>query len=108
MYIQISRTNRSGVLFVRFVIGFFSKKTNVICAHLFQWSSVLSNVVMEQERMLPILLDFLDTNNEMELRPLTGLLRNLAKHSTNKEHTGKIAEGFPLFTRLWICQTEFS
>lgn len=91
-------------LFVRFEIGFFSKKTNVICAHLFQWSSVLSNVVTEQERMLPILLDLLDTNNEMELRPLTGLLRNLAKHSTNKDHTGKtqtgITEGFPVFLEL--------
>lgn len=65
----------------------------MICAHLFQWASVLSNVVTEQERMLPILLDLLDTNNEMELRPLTGLLRNLAKHSTNKDHTGKTQTG---------------
>ncbi|XP_026234245.1 plakophilin-3 [Anabas testudineus] len=55
-----------------------------------RWSSVLSNVVIEQERMLPMLLDLLDTNNDMELRPLTGLLRNLAKNSTNKDHTAKI------------------
>uniref|UniRef100_A0A3Q3X556 Uncharacterized protein n=1 Tax=Mola mola TaxID=94237 RepID=A0A3Q3X556_MOLML len=51
-----------------------------------RWSSVLSGVVVEQERMLPILLDLLDTNNDMELRPLTGLLRNLARHSSNKDH----------------------
>ncbi|XP_060924744.1 plakophilin-3-like [Limanda limanda] len=53
------------------------------------WSSVLSGVVMEQERMLPILLDLLDTNSETELRPLTGLLKNLAAHSANKDHMAK-------------------
>ncbi|XP_041790286.1 plakophilin-3-like [Chelmon rostratus] len=52
-----------------------------------RWSSVLSGVVMEHERMLPILMDLLDTNSDMELRPLTGLLRNLARHSSNKDHT---------------------
>uniref|UniRef100_A0A3B4XFD7 Plakophilin 3b n=1 Tax=Seriola lalandi dorsalis TaxID=1841481 RepID=A0A3B4XFD7_SERLL len=54
-----------------------------------RWSSVMSGVVMEQERMLPILLDLLDTNSDMELRSLTGLLRNLARHSNNKDHTAK-------------------
>ncbi|XP_042343262.1 plakophilin-3-like [Plectropomus leopardus] len=54
-----------------------------------RWPSVLSNVVVEQERMLPILLDLLDTNSDVELRPLTGLLRNLARHSTNKDHIAK-------------------
>ncbi|XP_040892776.1 plakophilin-3-like isoform X2 [Toxotes jaculatrix] len=54
-----------------------------------RWASVLGGVVMEQEKMLPILLDLLDTHSEMELRPLTGLLRNLARHSTNKDHTAK-------------------
>lgn len=58
-------------------------------ASLCQWSSVLSGVVTEQERMLPILLDLLDTNSDVELRPLTGLLRNLARHSPNKDHMGK-------------------
>lgn len=38
--------------------------------------------------MLPILLDLLDTNSDVELRPLTGLLRNLARHSPNKDHMG--------------------
>lgn len=54
-----------------------------------RWASVLSGVVVEQERMLPILLDLCDTNSDMELRPLTGLLRNLARHSTNKDHMAK-------------------
>nr|XP_046249759.1 plakophilin-3-like [Scatophagus argus]XP_046249844.1 plakophilin-3-like [Scatophagus argus] len=50
-----------------------------------RWSSVLSSVVMEQERMLPILLDLLDTNSDVELRSLTGLLRNLSRHASNKD-----------------------
>ncbi|KAI3377251.1 hypothetical protein L3Q82_009155 [Scortum barcoo] len=54
-----------------------------------RWSSVLSGVVMERERMLPILLDLLDTNSDMQQRPLTGLLKNLARHSTNKDHIAK-------------------
>ncbi|XP_037553562.1 plakophilin-3 [Nematolebias whitei] len=53
------------------------------------WASVLSVVVTEQERMLPILLDLLDTSSEMQLRSLTGLLKNLARHATNKEHMAK-------------------
>lgn len=61
----------------------------MISATLCQWPSVLGGVVMEQERMLPILMDLLDTNSDMELRPLTGLLRNLARHSSNKDHMGR-------------------
>lgn len=53
-----------------------------------KWASVLSGVVLEQERMLPVLLDLLDTSNDLELRPLTGLLRNLARHCSNKDHMG--------------------
>lgn len=69
------------------------KRSHVISALLCQWSSVLSGVVIEQERMLPILLDLLDTNSDLELRPLTGLLRNLARHSSNKDHMGKTILG---------------
>ncbi|XP_057694284.1 plakophilin-3-like [Corythoichthys intestinalis] len=54
-----------------------------------RWSSVLSVVVLEQERMLPTLLDLLDTDNEAELRPLTALLRNLARHAPNKDLIAK-------------------
>ncbi|XP_059205164.1 plakophilin-3-like [Centropristis striata] len=54
-----------------------------------RWASVLSVVVIEQERMLPILLDRLDTSSDMELKPLTGLLRNLARHATDKDNMAK-------------------
>ncbi|KAG7239618.1 hypothetical protein INR49_028770 [Caranx melampygus] len=53
------------------------------------WSSVMSRVVIEQERMLPLLLNLLDTDSDIELKSLTGLLRNLARHCTNKDHTAK-------------------
>ncbi|XP_061611036.1 plakophilin-3-like isoform X1 [Phyllopteryx taeniolatus] len=56
-----------------------------------RWSSVLSAVVLEQERMLPTLLDLLDTDNEAELRALTALLRNLARHAPNKDLIAKNA-----------------
>ncbi|XP_074523121.1 plakophilin-3-like isoform X2 [Halichoeres trimaculatus] len=55
-----------------------------------RWSAVLSCVLVDQERMLPILLDLLDTHSENELRPLTGLLRNLARHYPNKDHLARI------------------
>ncbi|XP_033841337.1 plakophilin-3 [Periophthalmus magnuspinnatus] len=54
-----------------------------------RWPSVLTCVVLEQERMLPILLELLDSNNDTELKPLTGLLRNLARHASNKDHLAK-------------------
>ncbi|XP_061669715.1 plakophilin-3-like [Syngnathoides biaculeatus] len=54
-----------------------------------RWSSVLSAVILEQERMLPTLLDLLDTDNEAELRALTALLRNLARHAPNKDLIAK-------------------
>ncbi|XP_034735966.1 plakophilin-3a isoform X1 [Etheostoma cragini] len=49
-----------------------------------RWASVLSLVALEQERMLPVLLDLLRTNNDLELRSLTGFLRNLSRHSRDK------------------------
>ncbi|XP_056268842.1 plakophilin-3-like isoform X1 [Pseudoliparis swirei] len=54
-----------------------------------RWAAVLSGVVVEQEKMLPVLLDLLDTDSDMELRPLTGLLRNLARHSASKDYMAK-------------------
>ncbi|KAK3528207.1 hypothetical protein QTP86_025118 [Hemibagrus guttatus] len=48
------------------------------------WASVLSRVALEQERMLPVILDHLRTPTEAELRSLTGLLRNLSRHSKDK------------------------
>ncbi|XP_048825342.1 plakophilin-3-like isoform X2 [Brienomyrus brachyistius] len=49
-----------------------------------RWASVLSKVALEQERILPVLLDHLRTDNDMELRSLTGFLRNLSRHTKNK------------------------
>uniref|UniRef100_A0AAY4E9M3 Plakophilin 3 n=1 Tax=Denticeps clupeoides TaxID=299321 RepID=A0AAY4E9M3_9TELE len=49
-----------------------------------RWASVLSRVALEQERMLPVVLDHLKTNNDLELRSLTGFLRNLSRHARNK------------------------
>ncbi|XP_046890468.1 plakophilin-3a isoform X2 [Hypomesus transpacificus] len=49
-----------------------------------RWASVLSRVAIEQERMLPVVLDLLRTNNDQELRSLTGFLRNLSRHAKDK------------------------
>ncbi|CAI5646477.1 unnamed protein product [Oreochromis niloticus] len=54
-----------------------------------RWASVLCMVIIEKERMLPVLLDLLDTNSDTELRPLSGLLRNLTRHATDKQHMAK-------------------
>ncbi|XP_040893959.1 plakophilin-3a isoform X2 [Toxotes jaculatrix] len=49
-----------------------------------RWASVLSRVALEQERMLPVVLDLLRTTNDLELRSLTGFLRNLSRHTRDK------------------------
>lgn len=54
-----------------------------------QWASVLSRVALEQERMLPVVLDLLQTHSDLELRSLTGLLRNLSRHCKNKDDMGE-------------------
>ncbi|XP_019712539.1 plakophilin-3 isoform X2 [Hippocampus comes] len=51
-----------------------------------RWAAVLSRVAMDQERMLPVLLDLLRTNNDLELRSITGFLRNLSRHAKDKNH----------------------
>uniref|UniRef100_A0A8C6UVI6 Plakophilin 3 n=1 Tax=Neogobius melanostomus TaxID=47308 RepID=A0A8C6UVI6_9GOBI len=64
-----------------------------------RWASVLSQLSLEQERMLPILLDLLRTNNDLELRSLTGLLRNLSRHAPDKnEMASKVVNN--LVTKL--------
>uniref|UniRef100_A0A8C1VXR4 Plakophilin 3b n=1 Tax=Cyprinus carpio TaxID=7962 RepID=A0A8C1VXR4_CYPCA len=50
-----------------------------------RWASVLSRVALEQERMLPVILDLLRSPTDAELRSLTGLLRNLSRHCKNKD-----------------------
>ncbi|XP_076863647.1 plakophilin-3a isoform X2 [Brachyhypopomus gauderio] len=49
-----------------------------------RWAAILSRVAMEQERMLPVILDHLRTSNDLELRSVTGFLRNLSRHAKNK------------------------
>ncbi|XP_070762770.1 plakophilin-3a [Enoplosus armatus] len=49
-----------------------------------RWASVLSRVALEQEHMLPVLLDLMRTSNDLELRSLTGFLRNLSRHVRDK------------------------
>nr|XP_046208164.1 plakophilin-3-like [Oncorhynchus gorbuscha] len=49
-----------------------------------RWAGVLCRVALEQERMLPVMLDKLRTNNDLELRSLTGFLRNLSRHAKDK------------------------
>ncbi|KAI2648222.1 Plakophilin-3 [Labeo rohita] len=49
-----------------------------------QWASILSRVALEQHRMLPVILDLFKTNNDSEMRSLTGFLRNLSRHAKDK------------------------
>ncbi|KAJ8272187.1 hypothetical protein COCON_G00110460 [Conger conger] len=49
-----------------------------------RWASVLSRVAMEQERMVPVVIDLLRTHSDLELRSLTGFLRNLSRHARDK------------------------
>lgn len=39
--------------------------------------------------MLPVLLDLLRTNSDLELRSLTGFLRNLSRHAKDKNDMGE-------------------
>lgn len=66
-------------------------------------------VIIEKERMLPVLLDLLDTNSDTELRPLSGLLRNLTRHATDKQHMGKrpAGTGAALLSRVFSASTFF-
>ncbi|KAM9410662.1 plakophilin-3-like [Pholidichthys leucotaenia] len=54
-----------------------------------RWASVLSLVVLDQERMLPVLLDLMDSISEAVLRPLSGLLRNLSRHCRDRHALAK-------------------
>lgn len=65
-----------------------------------QWASVLSRVALEQERMLPVILDLLRTNNDLELRSLTGFLRNMSRHAKDKNDLCKWPSDAPQEERL--------
>ncbi|XP_026858963.2 plakophilin-3a [Electrophorus electricus] len=49
-----------------------------------RWAAILSRVALEQERMLPVILDHLRASNDLEMRSLTGFLRNLSRHAKDK------------------------
>ncbi|KAF4081324.1 hypothetical protein AMELA_G00160060 [Ameiurus melas] len=49
-----------------------------------RWPSILSRVALEQENIVPVILDRLKTTNDLELRSLTGFLRNLSRHAKDK------------------------
>ncbi|XP_053576487.1 plakophilin-3 isoform X2 [Bombina bombina] len=50
-----------------------------------RWAGVLSQVALEQERILNPVLDRLRTADHSQLRSLTGLIRNLSRHARNKD-----------------------
>ncbi|XP_013869060.1 plakophilin-3a [Austrofundulus limnaeus] len=49
-------------------------------------ASRLANWALEQEKIESTLIDLMRTERDSELRSLTGLLRNLSRHSENKDH----------------------
>lgn len=70
---------------------------------VYQWASVLSWVALEQERMLPVVLDLLQTQKDQEMRSLTGLLRNLSRHSRNKDDMGETQPTVPHTVHFYLC-----
>ncbi|XP_051978873.1 plakophilin-3a isoform X2 [Xyrauchen texanus] len=66
-----------------------------------RWASILSRVALEQQRMLPVILDLLRTNSDLELRSLTGFIRNLSRHARDKnDMASKVVN--PLVSKLPI------
>ncbi|KAK5867265.1 hypothetical protein PBY51_011774 [Eleginops maclovinus] len=49
-----------------------------------RWASLLSLVALEQQRILSVVQHRMQTSNDLELRSLTGLLRNLSRHVRDK------------------------
>ncbi|XP_027029144.1 plakophilin-3a isoform X2 [Tachysurus fulvidraco] len=49
-----------------------------------RWPSILSRIALEHERMLPTIMDKLKATNDLELRSVTGFLRNLSRHCRDK------------------------
>ncbi len=56
---------------------------------MFQWTSILSRLALEQNKMLPIIRVLLETDNKVELRSLTGFVRNLSRHAKDKNIMGE-------------------
>lgn len=62
-----------------------------------QWAGVLSRLALEQERILNPLLDRVRTADHHQLRPLTGLTRNLSRNARNKDEMCEL--GHP---KAWV------
>lgn len=76
-----------------------------------RWASILSRVALEQNRMLPVILDQLKTQNDVELRSLTGFLRNLSRHAIDKnvmatKCVGNLVEKLPSNGREKVPSSE--
>ncbi|XP_035763032.1 plakophilin-3-like [Neolamprologus brichardi] len=55
-----------------------------------RWPAVLSDMALDKERMLPTILDIVPRSaKDAELRSLTGFLRNLSRHTDNKDEMAK-------------------
>ncbi|XP_023811506.1 plakophilin-3 isoform X2 [Oryzias latipes] len=53
-----------------------------------RWPGVLSSFA-EQKKIIPTIIKLLNTERTMELRSLTGFLRNLARHTSSKDDMAK-------------------
>lgn len=56
-----------------------------------QRAALLANWALEYEHIQPTLIELMRTERDMELRSLTGLLRNLSRHSENKDAIGQFS-----------------
>lgn len=60
-----------------------------LCLCGVQRAALLANWALEYEHIQPTLIELMRTERDMELRSLTGLLRNLSRHSENKDAIGQ-------------------
>ncbi|XP_067849798.1 plakophilin-3-like isoform X2 [Heptranchias perlo] len=70
-----------------------------ITAGNFRWASVMSRLIMDQDRTWYVLMDYLKSSNDNVLNSLTGLLRNLTVHARNKKDVSIKVIG-PLLQKL--------
>uniref|UniRef100_A0A3B4GUE3 Plakophilin 3 n=1 Tax=Pundamilia nyererei TaxID=303518 RepID=A0A3B4GUE3_9CICH len=55
-----------------------------------RWPAVLSDMALDKERMLPTIVDMVPRSaKDTELRSLTGFLRNLSRHTDDKDDMAK-------------------
>lgn len=57
-------------------------------------------MALEKEQMLPTMIDSLRTENDLELRSITGFLRNLSRHTDNKDRVGQY------FISFLLCRSD--